>query len=146
MPYIQAVEYSCKIVSGKKSPRAIQFFFCFCFFLCCLWPAGKPVLKVLCYLCKVKTFIQSGIKYSCTLTFSPSKWRQCGRVVRACALRPPSDHSLNLFQVVPGSISWRIYKIANWFASRQLGFLTTVYVQCSEILATLKSEGKQSHY
>ena len=39
--------------------------------------------------------------------------RQCGPVVRALALRSGdpgfktrSDHWLNLFQVVPGSISW----------------------------------------
>ena len=41
------------------------------------------------------------------------QWRQCGPVVRAFALRPGgdpgfktrSDHSLNLFLVVPGSTS-----------------------------------------
>ena len=34
--------------------------------------------------------------------------------------RPCSDHSVILFHVVPGSISWRTCKIVNWFASRQL--------------------------
>ena len=61
--------------------------------------------------------------------------RQCGPVVRALALRPGdpgsktrSDHSLNLFLVVPGSTSQLHLYIANWFASGQLGFLTVVVV------------------
>ena len=61
---------------------------------------------------------------------------QCGPVVRALALRSGdpgfktrSYHSLNLFLVVPGSTSQlHLYKIANWFASGQLGFLTVVVV------------------
>ena len=39
-----------------------------------------------------------------------------------------SDHSLNLFLVVPGSTSQLHLQIANWFASGQLGFLTVVVV------------------
>ena len=61
--------------------------------------------------------------------------RQCGRVVRALALRSGdpgfktrSDHSLNLILVVPGSTSQLHLSIANWFASGQLGFLTVVVV------------------
>ena len=61
--------------------------------------------------------------------------RQCGPVVRALALRSGdpgfktrSDHSLNLFLVVPGSTSQLHLYIANWFASGQLGFLTVVVV------------------
>ena len=61
--------------------------------------------------------------------------RQCGPVVRALALRAGdpglktrSDHSLNLFLVVPGSTSQLHLYIANWFASGQLGFLTVVVV------------------
>ena len=63
----------------------------------------------------------------------------CGQVVsqvvRALALRcrdpgfkTRSDHSLNLFLVVPGSTSQLHLLIANWFASGQLGFLTVVDV------------------
>ena len=58
--------------------------------------------------------------------------RQCGTVGRALALRSGdpgfkthSDHSLNLFLVVPGSTSRPHLKIANWFASGQLGFLNS---------------------
>ena len=86
----------------------------------------------------------SGYKHK--LTYNPqSIGRQCGRVVRARALRSRdpglcSDHPLNLFQVVPGSTSWHTCKIANWFASCQLGFLTIVYIQCSDLLATSHSE------
>ena len=61
--------------------------------------------------------------------------RQCDPVVRALALRSGdsgfktrSDHSLNLFLVVPGSTSQRHLQIANWFASGRLGFLTVVVV------------------
>ena len=39
-----------------------------------------------------------------------------------------SDHSLNLFLVVPGSTSQLHLLIANWFDSGQLGFLTVVVV------------------
>ena len=56
-------------------------------------------------------------------------------MVRALALRSGdpgfkthSDHSLNLILVVPGSTSQPHLKIANWFASSQLGFLTVVIV------------------
>ena len=56
-------------------------------------------------------------------------------MVRAHALRSGdpgfktrSDHSLNLFLVVPGSTSQLHLYIANWFASGQLGFLTVVVV------------------
>ena len=62
-------------------------------------------------------------------------WRQCGRGVRALALRSGdpgfktrSDHSFNLFLVVPGSTSQLHLYIANWFASCQLGFLTVQVV------------------
>ena len=47
-----------------------------------------------------------------------------------------SDHSLNLFPVVPGSTSRPHFSIANWllFASSHLGFLAVVvfcrYVDC----------------
>ena len=61
--------------------------------------------------------------------------RQCGPVVRALALRSGdpgfkirSDHSLNLFLVVPGSTFQLHLQVANWFASGQLGFLTVVVV------------------
>ena len=57
---------------------------------------------------------------------------QRGRVVRAPelkygdpAFKSRSDQQLDLFQVVSGSTPrLRLYK-ANWFASCQLGFLTT---------------------
>ena len=48
-------------------------------------------------------------------------------MVRAFSLRR-SDHSLNLILVVPGSTSQLHLKIANWFASGQLAFLTVVVV------------------
>ena len=63
--------------------------------------------------------------------------RQCGPVVTALALRSGdpgfktrSDHSLNLILVVPASTSQPHLKIANWFASSQLGFLTVVVLFC----------------
>ena len=55
-------------------------------------------------------------------------------MVRALALRSGepvktrSGHSLNLILVVPGSTCQLHLQIANWFASRQLGFLTVVVV------------------
>ena len=56
-------------------------------------------------------------------------------MVRALALRSGdpgfktrSNHSLNLILVVPGSTSQLRLKIADWFASGQLGFLTVVVV------------------
>ena len=56
--------------------------------------------------------------------------------IRAIALRSGapgfktcSDHSLNLILVVPSLPYW---KIPNWFASGQLGFLTVV-VECSVV-------------
>ena len=56
-------------------------------------------------------------------------------MVRALALRSGvpgfktrSDHSMNLFVLVPGSTSQLHLQIANWFASGQLGFLTVVVV------------------
>ena len=58
-------------------------------------------------------------------------------MVRALALRSGdpgfktrSDHSLNLFLVVPGSTSQLHLSIANWFASGQLEFLTVVVFCC----------------
>ena len=41
-----------------------------------------------------------------------------------------SDHSMNLFLVVPSSTSQLHLEIANWVAPSQLGFLTAV-VECS---------------
>ena len=59
-----------------------------------------------------------------------AKRRQCGRAVRALnpksgrhELRSRPDHQLDLHSVVPRLNLGHTYKIANWFASYQLGFL-----------------------
>ena len=59
-------------------------------------------------------------------------WRQCGRLVRVPDLKSGgpgfksrSDHYLDLFSVVPSSTPRSCLYIANWFASCQLGFLTS---------------------